>query len=126
MSRKPSWDVKAWRDRTTVCKVGRLQIASHRDVVGIVGAVTDRPVVGSLRQSCLAEALSVTFAVLGTLERRRYPIKIAKPQCWINLAQAGYCRPRFDQPIRKNIGNRRHPQCRGQVWLLVEGLGRAG
>src|SRR6516165_6523025 len=126
MSRKPSWDVKAWRDRTTVCKVGRLQIASHRDVVGIVGAVTDGPVVGSLRQSCLAQALNVADAVLRPPERRRYSVKIAKPQRGIDLAQAGHRRPRFDHPIRKSIGHRRHPQCRGLARLLVEGLGRPG
>jgi hypothetical protein len=78
----------------------------------------------SLRQSCLAQALNEADAVLRPPERRRYPVNIAKPQRGIDLAQAGHRRPRFDHPIRKSIGNRRHPQCRGPVRLLVEGLSR--
>src|SRR5215471_21458339 len=80
--------------------------------------------VGSLRQSCLAQALNEADAVLRPSKRRRYPVKIAEPQCRIDLAQAGHCRPRFDHPLRKSIGHRRHPQCRGPVRLLMEGLGR--
>ena len=82
----------------------------HRDVVGIVEAVTDGPVVGSLRQSCLAQALNVADAVLRP-QRPHYPVKIAKPQRGVDLAQADHRRPRFDHPIRKSIRNRRHPQC---------------
>src|SRR5215813_9628268 len=41
-----------------------LKVVGDRDVAGIVGLVTYRPVVGSLRQSGLAQALSVAFAVL--------------------------------------------------------------
>src|SRR6516225_10977826 len=89
-------------------------------------AVTDGPVVGSLRQSCLAQALNEADAVLRPSERRRYPVKIAEPQRRIDLAQAGHCRPRFDHPTRKSIGYRRHPQCRGPVRLLMDGLGRPG
>ena len=72
----------------------------------------------SLRQSCLAQALNEADAILRPPERRRYPVKIAKPQRGIDLAQAGHRRPRFDHPIRKSIGHRRHPQCRGPVRLL--------
>jgi hypothetical protein len=43
---------------------------------------------GSLRQSCLAQALNEADAVLRPPERRRYPVKIAKPQRGIDLAQA--------------------------------------
>src|SRR5215470_5644750 len=35
-----------------------LKVVGDRDVAGIVGVVTYRPVVRSLRQSCLAQALS--------------------------------------------------------------------
>ena len=99
---------------------GTERIVGHRDVGGL------RTVVGSLRQSCLAQALSEADSVLRPPERRRYPVKIAKPQRGIDLAQAGHRRPRFDHPIRKSIGNCRHPQCGGPVRLLVEGLGRPG
>jgi hypothetical protein len=58
-----------------------------------------RPVVGSLRQSRLAQALSETEAVLCPPVRRRYPVKIAKPQRGIDLAQAGNRRSRFDHPV---------------------------
>src|SRR5262245_52738576 len=95
-------------------------------LVGIVAAVTDRPGVGSLRQSCLAQALSEADAVLRPPERRRYPVNIAKPQRGVDLPQAGHRRPRFDHPIRKSIGDRRHPQCRGPVRLLMDGLGHPG
>ena len=40
----------------------------------------------SLRQSGLAQALSEADAVLRPPQRRRYPIKIAKPQPGIDLA----------------------------------------
>src|SRR6516225_5889650 len=109
-----------------VCGFDRCKIVGHRDVAGIVGVVTYGAVVGSLRQSCLAQALSEADAILGPPEGRRYPVNIAKPQRGIDLAQAGHRRPRFDHSIRKNIGNRRHPQCRGPVRLLVESLGRPG
>jgi hypothetical protein len=36
--------------------------------------------VGSLRQSCLAQALNEADAVLRPPERRRYPVNIAKAQ----------------------------------------------
>src|SRR5262249_55634915 len=52
----------------------------HCDVVAIIEAVNDGPVVGPLRQSCLAQALNEADAVLHPPERRRYPVKIAKPQ----------------------------------------------
>src|SRR5262249_12935283 len=94
--------------------------------LGLSAVVTYRPVVGSLRQSCLAQALSKADAVLRLPERRCYPVKIAKPQRGIDLAQAGHRRPRLDHPIRKSIGHRRRPQCRGPIRLLVEGLGRPG
>src|SRR5262245_5180523 len=81
---------------------------------------------GSLRQSCLAQVLNEADAVLRPPDRRRYPVNIAKPQRGIDLTQAGHRCPRFDHPIRKSIGNRRQPQCRGPVRLLVEGLGRPG
>jgi len=48
---------------------------------------------GSLRQSCLAQALNEADAVLRPPERRLYPVKIAKPQRGIYLAQAGHRRP---------------------------------
>src|SRR5690349_10991460 len=64
----------------------------HCDIGAIVGAVTEKPVVGSLRQSCLAQALNEADAVLRPPERRRYPVKIAEPQRGIDLAQAGHRR----------------------------------
>jgi len=41
---------------------------------------------GSLRQSCLAQALNEADAVLRPPEPRRYPVDIAKPQRGIDLA----------------------------------------
>ena len=80
----------------------------------------------SFGKARLAQALNEADAVFRPPERRRHPVKIAKPQRGIDLAQPGHRRPRFDDPIRKSIGHRRHPQCRSPVRLLVEGLGRPG
>ena len=49
----------------------RPEIVGHCDVVGIIEAVNDWPVVRSLRQSCLAQALSEADAVLRPPEQRR-------------------------------------------------------
>src|SRR5262249_9249140 len=79
----------AWRRRSPASP-SPAPVGGHCDVVGIIEAVTDGPVVGSLRQSCLAQALNEADAVLRSPERRRYPVKIAKPQRGIDLAQAGH------------------------------------
>jgi hypothetical protein len=48
-----------------VCGFDRCKIVGHRDVVGIVGAVTDRPVVTPA--ICLARALNEADAILRLL-----------------------------------------------------------
>ena len=53
-----------------------LKIVGHRDVVGIIEAVTDGPVAGSLRQSCLAQALGPAGEVFRPPKRERYSCKI--------------------------------------------------
>src|SRR5262245_18616088 len=57
--------------------------AARAAFVGIAEAVTDGPVVGSLGQSCLAQALNEAGAVLRPPERRRYHAQ----QCDCPVAQ---------------------------------------
>src|SRR5262245_2604989 len=86
-SKNTSRTLPLWRRRSPASP-SHAPVGGHCDVVGIIEAVTDGPVVGSLRQSCLAQALNEADAVLRPPERRRYPVKIAKPQRGIDLAQA--------------------------------------
>ncbi|MGB6447490.1 MAG: hypothetical protein WBF47_20430, partial [Xanthobacteraceae bacterium] len=51
------------------------------EIGAAIGAAPRRKMTdGSLRQSCLAQALNEADAVLRPPERRRYPVNIAKPQ----------------------------------------------
>src|SRR5262247_4884294 len=84
-SKNTSRRLPLWRRRSPASP-SHAPVGGHCDVVGIIEAVTDGPVVGSLRQSCLAQALNEADAVLRAPERRRYPVKIAKPQRGIEQA----------------------------------------